>query len=123
MSVDQKLFGYYWRLGSYGVEYRQYQDVSPAVEDALLQGDTEIAKHYKSWKGLGWMWGRKPSIAEVWAPTWAVIALTLMPLTILVTDHIRRSRLIGTGCCHRCGYDLRATPDRCPECGSIPAAK
>jgi hypothetical protein len=52
-------------------------------------------------------------------PYWLAGLLTALPsLWTLRRRWLKRS---SAGiCCTTCGYDLRATPDRCPECGAVP---
>jgi hypothetical protein len=65
-------------------------------------------------------WHRRLDVEVFSAPYWPVVAalagvtlLGAMPAARRWRSHVRRSR----GLCIACGYDIRATPDRCPECG------
>ena len=51
-------------------------------------------------------------------PYWAVASILLVLPGRQALVCLRRWRRPLPGCCPRCGYDLRATPDRCPECGT-----
>jgi hypothetical protein len=64
----------------------------------------------------------RPNWVRLRAPHGVVAAVTALPFAawaatnVLRWDRTRRRRRLGL--CLRCGYDLRESRDRCPECGA-----
>jgi hypothetical protein len=50
-------------------------------------------------------------------PLWLPALLLALPPATWLLARRRRARQRARGFCPSCGYDLRATPERCPECG------
>lgn len=62
----------------------------------------------------------RESIAVHW---WHVVAFFCLPCLILLYVSLKHTKNAKGQICPNCGYDLRATPDGCPECGQIIAPK
>ena len=56
---------------------------------------------------------------------WLIIDFSFLPalwIAIFKFQQWKRKRSL-VGICLNCGYDLRASPDRCPECRTVPKGK
>jgi hypothetical protein len=61
-------------------------------------------------------------VVTLMIPHWLLALLSaLLPAFWLIAELPRRRRR-GAGHCPSCGYDLRASPERCPECGTMAAS-
>ena len=103
----------------------QYQPHG-VVWDRFAVSDTRATLGQTNSLGFGYESVRRPSQAgtiyhcHLVVPLWFVLGIgSILPFGCIVRKRLRRRR-IRVGFCHVCGYDLRATPDRCPECGTIP---
>jgi len=64
-----------------------------------------------------------PTFTAVTVPHWFVVLATAVPTLLWVRGALRHWRWARQGRCRSCGYDLRSSPDRCPECGAVPAVR
>jgi hypothetical protein len=76
--------------------------------DLVLARSAGFSWRYNRWN----LWSNR----QLTIPFWFLIGLTAVP-AIVCEIWIRRQRRRSVGFCEKCGYDLRATPERCPECG------
>jgi hypothetical protein len=132
-----------WAVSFYAaVDYRRYLPLGGQVRAGVCEGRLSVFNTDLPYNGgvIGFSTGDGPVVTRRWdfalyyrhirwgthsvwvvtLPLYLPVVLTaLLPLSQL-SAAIRLAKRRRRGLCPACGYDLRATPGRCPECG--PAA-
>ena len=129
-----------WGMSCIGVHHERYSTGVLRLERVeLVAGYIAVSSEQVAWNPVsvppvGWAWGEDVMVlgASPWLPSiqWSartksilvpVWIPTMLFSLILVAGPIglrhRRRKPKKLGLCVKCGYDLRASKDRCPECG------
>jgi hypothetical protein len=70
------------------------------------------------WMSAGFYRHFGRSIGNIVVPSWLLVVVPALPPVVALWRKTRRRRTrLRLGLCLRCGYDLRGSNDRCPECG------
>ena len=100
VAVDWPSFGHYWL----------------ALPTSGADGGSSRPGEFQAFRTL---LNSRPAV-NVAVPNWMVLALFATCPVIRAGLWVERRRHRVDGHCRACGYDMRATPDRCPECGALP---
>jgi hypothetical protein len=133
LIIAERVIGVRWGV-MYGFSWREKTTLKPdpSETDSKLTGwgivypilmpyDTTLGFSLRGEDGA--YIGHGPYGEGQWSfPIWPLALACLIPEMRLRWKRRRARRADRTRTCRACGYDLRATPSRCPECGVIPVA-
>jgi hypothetical protein len=115
------------QYSSAGLSHGFHVHSQSAPSLAAWSSDKSARSHW--YNSVGFEYLRSDDSGEiregVVVPHYALCALSAILPASCALKHQRERRKRQAHIkmlCTSCGYDLRATPDRCPECGSVPTA-
>jgi hypothetical protein len=103
----------------------------------FLLGFENLGEQIYAWRPPGWFISTSPvyktaprhwpieleggsTFTRLWLSHWVVVAVSLAFPTARLAYILKRRQMCRLGRCSACGYDMRANPTRCSECGHEP---
>ena len=99
-----------------GFEHKTFESDGHGAFPARVPGRDLHFRAYGFALVTGPRWGDDHH--ALFLPAWFLFALLVAPPAAWWTVRARRARRQRDGLCPSCGYDLRGSPHRCPECGT-----
>ncbi len=106
--------------------HRIAQEGIQKMRDVFQNASSETGKFWRNWKpNRAFRWNNSTITARgvtyrtkaISFPHWLLVSLFSIPSFLWGVNFLRRRKRKKLGLCVKCGYDLRASKDRCPECG------
>jgi len=73
--------------------------------------------HGGQWLGIGYYQSNLPTVGFVLVPLWLIWGLALLPILFAMRRRLTKRIRQSSNRCINCGYDLRGSCEKCPECG------
>ncbi len=122
----------FYRYNSYAINPPEQEfgfnfipESSGAGQRLKAEFGTETSPNWLVRRGFiarsGPFYGPQSSVIILMVPLWLLLAFFACPSAMHYVRRRLRKQPDGAKPCEQCGYDLRASQERCPECGFIPA--